>query len=184
MTKSKTHYKKLQDKPYIGSWDIEIGSEPIFTIDYVKSEPVTGERGVVSKCIVVYFKERDVKPLIANKTNQNTIARVYETPYIEDWSGKQIQLFVERVNFRGEMIDAIRIRNRIPVKNKENFTPSHRRWDEAVIKLKNGETTIEKIKSVYNLTVEAENQLTKLLEESAFPDTDTSEESQCQDINS
>ena len=36
----------------------------------------------------------NVKPMIVNSTNAKTIEKLYKTPYIEEWKGRKIQLFV------------------------------------------------------------------------------------------
>jgi len=49
------------------------------------------------------------KGLIANKTNSRRIADLYgdET---DDWAGREIVLFTDKVNYAGRMVDAIRVR--------------------------------------------------------------------------
>ena len=61
----------------------------------------------------MYFEE-DIKPLILNKTNAEMIAKVWGTPFIEDWKGLQIILKVKKVSAFGEMVDAVRVANTRP----------------------------------------------------------------------
>ena len=42
------------------------------------------------------------------------ISQVWGSPYIEDWVGKQIKLFVKKVNAFGETVDAVRVLNERP----------------------------------------------------------------------
>ena len=53
--------------------------------------------------------------MIMNKTNCKIIEKIYGTPYIEDWIGKKIQIYVQKgVKAFGEIVDALRIREQIP----------------------------------------------------------------------
>ena len=104
---SKTHWKKLTNPNYLGSWDFQPGEIRTLTIKEVKEEPVKSERGT-EQCEIVYFSE-DVKPLILNKTNGKMISNVWGSPYIEDWVGKQIKLCVKKVSAFGETVDAVRV---------------------------------------------------------------------------
>lgn len=104
---NKTHWKLLTDPNYLGSYAFQPGEEKTVTIKEVKREIVQNQNGQ-EECTVAHFEE-DVKPLILNKTNANMIAKVYGTPYIEDWSGHRITLKVKKVKAFGEMVDAVRV---------------------------------------------------------------------------
>ena len=56
---------------------------------------------------ILYFIGKD-KGLVLNVTNANRIVAAYgdET---EDWGGKDIFVFVEKVSFKGQMTDGIRV---------------------------------------------------------------------------
>ncbi len=111
---AKTHWKKLTNPDYLGAYALEPGEDLVATIKTVRREIVTGAEGRKEECSVIYFCEK-VKPLILNATNSKTIQRIYGTPYIEDWEGKQIQLFVEHnIKFGRDLVDGLRIRPFIP----------------------------------------------------------------------
>ena len=57
---------------------------------------------------VVYFRNNE-RGLVLNKTNAATIADSYGDD-MDDWVGKSIILFPTRVDFQGQMRDAIRVR--------------------------------------------------------------------------
>lgn len=114
---SKTHWKKLTNPNYLGSWSFQPGEEKTVTIKEVKQEIITNQNGK-EECTIAYFHE-DVKPLILNKTNGEMIAKVWGTPYIEDWSGKKITLKVKKISAFGEMMDAVRVSNKRPT--EESF---------------------------------------------------------------
>lgn len=110
---NKTHWKKLTNPNYLGSWCFQPGEEKVVTIREVKQEIIQNQNGK-EECTVAYFME-DIKPLILNKTNSEMIARVLGTPYIEDWKNNKIILRVKKVSAFGDMVDAVRVGNRRPV---------------------------------------------------------------------
>ncbi len=57
---------------------------------------------------VVYF-ENAQKGLVLNKTNATTIAKVYGDD-TGTWTGQSVQVFPTQVEFKGETVDAIRVR--------------------------------------------------------------------------
>ena len=107
-----THWKLLTNPNYIGAYAFQQGEEKTGTIDYVKQEMVTGPEGKSEECIVCHFKEASLKPLILNKENCKTITKLYNTPYIENWAGKKITMFVKQVKAFGDVVDAVRIRSK------------------------------------------------------------------------
>ena len=112
--KELTHWKKLHNPDYLGAYALEPGQELIATIKTVGKEMVSGPDGKKEECTVVHFVERDIKPLILNVTNAKIIQKVYKTPYIEEWQGRKIQIYIEKVKAFGELVEALRIRPSIP----------------------------------------------------------------------
>lgn len=113
-----THWKKLSNPDYLGSYAFEKGQEMTLTIASVKEEAVTGADGKKEDCIVAHFRE-NVKPMILNATNCKAITKLYKTPYIEEWTGKQIIVRVQQVKAFGDLVDALRIKPEIPTKAPE-----------------------------------------------------------------
>lgn len=114
MTAKKTHWKKLQNPDYLGAYAFEPGQEIVATIKTVQQEMVTGADGKKENCTVLHFVEPNIKPMILNATNAKIITKLYKTPYIEDWEGRLIQIYVDRVRAFGDVVDALRIRPFIP----------------------------------------------------------------------
>lgn len=104
---NKTHWKKWYNPNYLGAYAFQPGEEKTVTIREIRQELVQNQNGK-EECTVAYFDE-DVKPLILNKTNCKSIAKVWGTPYIEDWPGKKITLKVKKISAFGEMTDAVRV---------------------------------------------------------------------------
>jgi len=111
---SQTHWKKLHNPDYIGAYALEPGKDMILTIKSVKNENVVGPDGKKEECMVMTFMENNVKPMIVNSTNAKTIEKLYKTPYIEEWQGRKIQLFVDKIKAFGEQVEALRIRPKVP----------------------------------------------------------------------
>ena len=113
-----THWKKLTNPDYLGAYALEPGQDLIVTIKSVANEVVTGTDGKKETCSVMHFTE-NVKPLVLNATNSKTITKLLKTPYIEQWSGRKIQLYVETgIKAFGDIVDAIRVRPFLPVEQK------------------------------------------------------------------
>ena len=59
------------------------------------------------------IESREAKDFVCNKTNANTIARIYGDD-TDDWIGKRITLFATEVQSQKGMVLAIRVRSRPP----------------------------------------------------------------------
>lgn len=103
-----THWKKLTNPLYLGSHDLQPGQEVKLTIESIGKEVVKDQNGKDGECIVARI--RGAKPMILNKTNCKIISKIYETPYIEDWVGKQIIIYSAKVKVAGDIVDALRIK--------------------------------------------------------------------------
>jgi hypothetical protein len=108
-----THWKKLTDNPYIGAHDLQPGQEVVITISSVSKEKVKGADGKEKECIVAKL-EGTAKPMILNRTNCKIIAKLLETPYIEQWAGERVIIYAAKVTAFGEEMEALRVRNKRP----------------------------------------------------------------------
>lgn len=114
-----THWKKLTNPNYLGAYSIENGQDLILTIGKVADEMVIGADGKKEECVVCRFLEQNAKPMILNSTNMKQIAKLLKSPYIEEWYGKKIQIGTEKVKAFGEVVDALRVRNKLPQNRTE-----------------------------------------------------------------
>lgn len=156
---NKTHWKKLNNPDYIGAYELMNGEEAtelVVTILEVKKETVTGPNNRSDECIVAKLK--DQKPFIINATNAKTITKLAESPYIEDWAGLSIILYVAQVKAFGDTVDALRVRDRLP--EKEELTPKHKRWEGAKKAIASGSATIEQVKEKFKISAANEKLLT------------------------
>ena len=110
---SKTHYRKLMNPEYLGAYSLEDGKDIVLTIDYIKVETVTGTDGKKEDLPVCHWKEPE-KSMILNATNMKMIAKVLNSNFVEDWSGKKVQIGTEKVRAFGDVVDALRIRRYAP----------------------------------------------------------------------
>lgn len=151
MQSTNTHWKKLTNPNYLGSYSLEPGKDLTVTIVSVQKELVTGVGGEKEECIVATLA--DQKPLILNKTNCKTIEKLFDTPYIEQWKNKKITLYTAKVQAFGEVVDALRIRKQTS-DDREELTPSNPRWSGAVQALVDGKCDMALIKKNFRITPE------------------------------
>lgn len=112
---AKTHWKKLTNPDYLGAYALEEGKDLIVTIKTINREIVTGPDGKKEECTVAHFAEQGIKPMIFNATNSKTVQALYNSPYIEDWQGKKIQIYVDNhIRLGRDFVEGLRIRKFIP----------------------------------------------------------------------
>lgn len=110
---TRTDYRSLYDKDYIGAWDLK-DKDVTVTIVKVKGGELTGPGGRKSKKPVVYMKGTE-KGFALNATNGKAIAGMYGN-HVENWVGKRITLYkstTRNPNGDGE-VECIRVRPQIP----------------------------------------------------------------------
>jgi hypothetical protein len=115
-----THWKKNFDYKFTGAYELQPGEEKTVIIDRTTHEDVKSQDGKTQNCFVAYFKG-DLKPMVLNKTNCKTISKLYG-PFIENWIGKAITIKAENVKAFGEMVEALRIKNVMPVIAQVDYT--------------------------------------------------------------
>lgn len=109
-----THYRKVFDSPYLSSADVV---EPVtFTIAKVTQE-VDRTKKTRDVFNTAYFVEKEIrpgeklKPMILNATNSKVIHRITGTPFIEEWGGTRVTIYVDNnVRFGRETVEGLRIR--------------------------------------------------------------------------
>lgn len=158
----KTHWKKLTNPDYIGAYSLNPGEDLIVQIERIEHSIVelfntkTNKKEKEGKNIAHLVGH---KPFLLNSTNQKSIEKALNSPYVEDWAGKYIQLYSARVKIGGELVDALRVRLQAPEppkKTKPALTPEHPKWTSAKAAILGGSTTIETIRTHYVLSPENE----------------------------
>lgn len=151
------HWKAFEDPEYLGSWFFKPNQEIVLTISDVVRKEVKNDKGKKDVCTVATFKEPGVKPMIINPTNAKTISKIYGSPYLSDWVGKKIQLYVQKnVEAFGERVDAVRIRPASP--ELPFLTPEHPKWLKVVEKVRSG-SSLEAVKNSFQIRPEHEKML-------------------------
>ena len=112
----------IRDSEYLGADDIDQKIEPVLTIKNLYRGKVTLSRGKEVKNVLTFVEETvpgiaEVRPLIVNSTNRQTLKKLYGQVTANALEGKQIQLYIEhgvRNPSNGELTDGIRIRDKKP----------------------------------------------------------------------
>ena len=139
----KTHWKERFNYEYLGAWEIlESGKEWVLTINKIETKTIDNGKGSKEERPILHFKE-NCSPMVLNKTNAGMIAKIHKTPYVEDWIGKQIQVYSSNIKAFNEYMDALRVRDYIPKKQL-----SESELKDALDKLYQCDT-VEKLKSTY-----------------------------------
>jgi hypothetical protein len=123
--------KLERDSEYMGADDIATGIEPILTIQHLYRGKVTLSRGKEVKNVLTFVEESvpgisEVRPLIVNSTNRQTLKKLYKQVTANALEGKKIQLWIEhgvRNPSKNELTDGIRIRDFIPKEGKAYKAP-------------------------------------------------------------
>lgn len=159
MTEKLTHWKDTCDYKYLGAYSLAPSNEDIVvTITHVSFEEVTSEGNRKEVCKVAHFKE-NIKSMILNKTNMKTLEKLY-TPFIEQWRNIKVEIGISNIKYKGEFVDALRIRHAIP--KKDELKPDTETWLHAINHVSSNGVTIDQIKSKYDITPENEALLIKL----------------------
>jgi hypothetical protein len=156
-----THWKNQFNYDYLGAYSLPDGKDIILTLKETKKEMVTGANGQKSECFVAYFHE-NAKPMILNKTNCKTIEKLFNTPNIEEWVNKQIQIGSTRINAFGEMTDCLRVRPFAPKLSEERpaVQTGSVIWKNILDALAGG-YTVTQVLTKYKLTKEQIKELQK-----------------------
>lgn len=157
----KTHWKKLRNLNYIGSYELMDGTEnPEMTVTITKvvKEMVKQPDGKSEECTVAYLHGQ--KPMILNSTNSKAIESIVGSPFVEDWSGQKICLYVKKRKAFGEMVDALWVK---PATKPATLQQGSKAWGAAVKYLREG-GAIEDILKKYPLS---EKEQEKLIEDTS-----------------
>ena len=108
-----THWKKLIDPELLGSYEIPSDKDSIVTIRSAQKETIKTKGGSGSK-FIIRFAEIN-KPWICNVKNGKSISNALKENQVENWIGKQIQLYVTTEECFGEKdVEVIRVRQFAP----------------------------------------------------------------------
>lgn len=161
----KTHYRKAFDSPYLSAADIV---EPtVFTVARAALE-IDKTKQSKEQFNTVYFVEKEIrageklKPMVLNATNSRVMKQLTGSPFIEDWAGTKITIYVDpNVKFGRETVEGLRISPVPPAARKapEKQSISDERLGKAIEAIKAGTSTTEILRGRFILTDEQEKKL-------------------------
>lgn len=145
----KTHYRKVFKSDHLSSADIEEfieeGRPTRFMIDRVQQEYKTLVAGKKIDANIMYFVE-PIKPMVLNAVNSKVLRAMFNSPYIEDWKGKEIEVFINHaVQMKGETVQGLRLRKPMVATSGINETQISKEVSEC--------KTVEDLEVVYNSDV-------------------------------
>lgn len=132
----KTHYRKAFDSPYLSSADIV---EPtVLTVSHVTFEPDRTKK-TKDSFNTAHFVEKQIrqgeklKPMILNASNSKTMKALTGSPFLEDWTGQRITVYVDHnVRFGKETVEGLRISPHSPEARRKAITPEDKKlWESA-----------------------------------------------------
>lgn len=117
----RTHIETLVEKDYLGAWDVE-DRDYTLVIERVEKKKLTMRGGKTKVVPVLTFRGARKKFVLSARTNRETIAGMYG-PYIEDWYGKAITIFMDPKckSPSGGTCPGIRIRPMVPKGQAESL---------------------------------------------------------------
>ncbi len=154
-----THWKKLTNPDYLGSYDFKPGEERVVTIKDAKRQMVNGADGKKEECTVLHFQE-NYKPMIMNATNSKMITRLAESPYIEQWVGKSFKLVVVKIKAFGEFVEALRIKSEKVTKIKPTLEHDSTNFINCKAAYDKDKTKLQAIKDKYEISASVLKELT------------------------
>lgn len=145
-----THWKKTFNPKYLGAHDFQPGEEIIATIEgFTEGLEIIGAGGKKDKVTVLHLN--GYKPFIINPTNSKLITKALNTPYMEHWTGKPIQLYVKHgVKAFDDVVDAVRVRPVAP--RTEKPTINTERFKKMLDSIEDGKFSTEQAKAKFQLT--------------------------------
>jgi hypothetical protein len=98
--------------PFLRASDLK-GKEITVAIDRVEAEEFEQD-GVKRTKPVVHFRDKGIKPLILNKTNSTRIATALGSKDTDTWPGRQVRLYPDMEDFKGQVHEVVRVRRAPP----------------------------------------------------------------------
>jgi len=160
--REKTHYRKAFNSPYLSSGDI-VGPT-ILTVERCELLPDQTKR-TRDNFNTITFAEKEIrqgeklKPMILNATNSRTMKDLTGSPFIDDWSGTPITVYVDdNVRMMGETVEGLRISKEKPRITKAELLPDTPMWKNAIVAYQR-DGNLDKVKQRVTISKANENAL-------------------------
>ena len=148
---TKTHWKKVFNKDYLGACDLEDNKDLKAVISHVEIREIKGANGKQKRNIAI-FTDKKIKPMVLNVTNCKIIKKFTNSTFIEDWQNVPVQIYVKgNVEAFGDTTEGLRFREVQPKIGKPELLPNTEQWNAAIHFLK-GDGTLPKIESKYTIS--------------------------------
>ena len=115
MSKTETHWREFHETDYLGAHDLVADGvkEVNLKITSAQKQTVKDQNGKNEVCLVCNFEGS--KPMILNATNCKAIEKVASTPFIENWKGTTVSIYIlEGIKAFGKVVDGLRIKEFAP----------------------------------------------------------------------
>lgn len=161
-----SHWRQMfADEKYLGSYSLEKDGKyqpVVVTIEKIFVGEFTSQAGKESRPFAKFAEFQ--KPMVLNRTNFKRLEKFFGSFDIGDYVGKQIVLGVETVASPEGPTPALRFSTRpLPQQSAPQMPMlSEKEFEDAKVKLKDGKTTIEKIKKARTLSKEQEDELNSI----------------------
>lgn len=158
---STKHWRHLiQDQKYLGAWDLEVDGKYVpktVTIENIYVGQFTSQGGTEDKPFAK-LKEFS-KPMVLQIENFKRLEKFFGDIDWKSYIGKQIVLNVEKVKFRGDIVDALRFSTRpLPAKTKPKFKDEN--IPGAIKMINDGKSTLQTLETQYDITEEQKEKIT------------------------
>ena len=160
----KTHYRKAFDSPYLSAADL---TEPVVLTVARMTLEIDKTKQSKEQFNTMYFAEKEIrqgeklKPMILNSTNSKIMKQLSGSPFIEDWAGTKVTVYVDpNVRFGKEKVEGLRISPVPPQTKAPSKQPiSDERLGKAIDAIKAKTTTTEALRARFELTETQEQRL-------------------------
>ena len=154
---SKRHWKAESEPNYFGTFNFgEDRKDIIDEVLRIEKRELTGSEGAAQNKLVAVL--RYGLPLVLNVSNSKTMEKITGSPYLEDWEGVWIQLYITKVKaFGGGKTDGVRIRSAIPP-----LTEKHPMWEPVIKSIQEGKRTIESVEKTFTIPATTKESIKKL----------------------
>jgi hypothetical protein len=154
----KTHWRKIHDTEHLGAQDLEGLASKIYQIEKAFQKDVQNQDGKKDTTIALQFLG-EKKPMLVNVTNSQSIEKVTGSPYLEDWNGHYVELYVTQVRAFGAVVDALRIRPKAPVLKKPTLDIGSAQFAKLRLKLLDGTASMDVALQHFEIPVEVQEAL-------------------------
>jgi hypothetical protein len=126
LSRDKVHWRSSFDSRYLRHFALN-GKPRIVTITKVRELVSSNKKSGESKMQLLITLDAFEKDWAINVTNCDIIEMLYSSPNPRDWVGKRIELYPTKTRGpTGQMVDCIRVRDRVPEAGARTEKPKHR----------------------------------------------------------